>query len=250
MTEPRRWRDEGAPDEVRRMLAAARPTQRMPVEVQRRVRRRLGAALASSTGLLLVGWKSLALAATLGVASVATVVVVAKRIAERPASVQEVRSPPAARRAHPAHPVVAPPALELPAEPRSEAQPEVAHALEALPPAPATRAHLLTAPRAKRSNAGAPEAASSVDTLEAELDLLARARAALERDPRAALASLDEHARTFPGGKLGIERELLALDVLERLGRAADARARAERLLERARGSIYEARVRARLASP
>jgi hypothetical protein len=41
-----------------------------------------------------------------------------------------------------------------------------------------------------------------------------------------------------------MEREMVAIDALRRLGRTGDARARAEAMLSRARGSLYEERVR------
>jgi hypothetical protein len=43
---------------------------------------------------------------------------------------------------------------------------------------------------------------------------------------------------------MATERELLAIDALRRLGRASEARARAEALLPRARGGLYEERLR------
>ncbi len=75
----------------------------------------------------------------------------------------------------------------------------------------------------------------------------------MNRNPRMALAIADRHAATFPAGSLGIERELLAVQALQRLGRAAEARTRGLGLLEQARGSIYEKRAKALLetiASP
>ncbi len=79
--------------------------------------------------------------------------------------------------------------------------------------------------------------------------MLDKARALLGSDPDAALAVLDAHAAAYPAGHMSLERELLALDALRRLQRVSEARARGESLLERARGSIYEARVRAILGS-
>ena len=71
------------------------------------------------------------------------------------------------------------------------------------------------------------------------------ARAGLAGRPAEALAITQAHAAEFPAGKLSVERELLAIDALGRLGRATEARARAEGLLARARGSLYEDRIRA-----
>ena len=74
--------------------------------------------------------------------------------------------------------------------------------------------------------------------------MLERARASLGASPAGALAITEEHAARFPGGKLAVERELLAIDALRRLGRAGEARARGEALLSRARGGLYEERIR------
>jgi hypothetical protein len=75
--------------------------------------------------------------------------------------------------------------------------------------------------------------------------MLDRARTLLGTDPGAALRALDAYSAAFPAGHLGLERELLAVDALRRMGRVDDARARGQSLLARAQGSIYEDRVRA-----
>jgi hypothetical protein len=74
--------------------------------------------------------------------------------------------------------------------------------------------------------------------------LLEEARLRLEASPAEAIARLDQHAREFPGGKLALEREFLAIKALRRLGRHAEGQARAEALLARSKGSPYEDRVR------
>lgn len=92
-----------------------------------------------------------------------------------------------------------------------------------------------------------PTPAGESDGLAKEVALLEKARGALDHDPSSTLATLDAHAAEFPNGTLGMERELLAVDALRRLGRTGEARARGEGLLGRARGSIYEERVRSML---
>jgi hypothetical protein len=62
-----------------------------------------------------------------------------------------------------------------------------------------------------------------------ELALLARAQAALATNPGAALELVATHARAFRGGTLAQEREVIAIDALSRLGRKAEATARARR---------------------
>jgi RNA polymerase sigma-70 factor (ECF subfamily) len=123
------------------------------------------------------------------------------------------------------------PAPLVPSAPPSAAEPAPAAG-----PAPAA----VASPKPVVTAAPSPN-----DTLASELALVARGRAELAADPASALRALEEHARRFPNGKLTIERELLALDALERLGRSSEARVRATRLLSRARGTIYEDRVRA-----
>ena len=75
--------------------------------------------------------------------------------------------------------------------------------------------------------------------------MLERARKVLDEDPAAALGQLDAHAMAFPNGALRLERELLAVDALGRLGRLDEAHVRGNILLREARGSLYEERVRA-----
>jgi outer membrane protein assembly factor BamD (BamD/ComL family) len=68
--------------------------------------------------------------------------------------------------------------------------------------------------------------------LDAELALLRAAREALGRKaPAAALASLDQHAREFPGGHLVEERMLLRAQAQCELGRREAARAAAAELV-------------------
>lgn len=112
-------------------------------------------------------------------------------------------------------------------------------------------------PRSSPARRGAPvsppSASPSGDSrletrpLEREAALLEQARALLDRNPSGALEVLDRYAAAFPTGQLSMERALLAVDALRRLDRIAEARARGNALLGQARGSIYEARVRAML---
>jgi hypothetical protein len=79
--------------------------------------------------------------------------------------------------------------------------------------------------------------------------MLHRARSLLDGNPSGALAVLEEHASEFPAGHLSLEREIIAVDALRRLHRPEQARARAEALLGRVSGTLYERRVRALLES-
>src|SRR6185436_6341045 len=69
--------------------------------------------------------------------------------------------------------------------------------------------------------------------LAAETAQLAELRRVASSDPRRALTLADEGAHQFPNGFFSQEREAIAITSLLRLGRDADARARAERFLAR-----------------
>lgn len=255
MTEPRRWREAGASDEIRRMLSAGRGTRALPAEVRGRVARRLGASagVAAATSILLT-WKGFAVAAAIGVASVIVALELDRPLAAPP--VQPAPRPPATAgtvEARVAPPLPTTPTVES-APPQSvstppriaSASPRVAPStltpLASSAPGPHASSSPLQVPPAPAASAPKPEG-----TLAREITLLERARSRLDTDPAGTLAVLDEHARAFPGGQLSIEREVMALDALQRLGRAVEANARARTLLERARGTIYEARIRRHL---
>jgi hypothetical protein len=109
----------------------------------------------------------------------------------------------------------------------TSAQPETA------PAAPlATGSSPSPEPVASEPNrAAAPSSSAARDLdLAREHALLERARAAVAAGQgSAALASLEQHARSFPRGRLGQEREVLTIQALMQTGRHADARARGER---------------------
>lgn len=88
-------------------------------------------------------------------------------------------------------------------------------------------------PSAAPLSSRAPElpstpARSADGALAAERALIDRARTALTRGQAAtALDALDEHAKSYPRGRLGEEREALAIQALAALHRQADATKRA-----------------------
>lgn len=87
--------------------------------------------------------------------------------------------------------------------------------------APSTPPPLASTPRAPPSAEG---------SLRAEQALLDAARVALGRgDGAGALDAANTHARRFPHGQLSEERDAIAVQALVLLGRADEARARAER---------------------
>ena len=76
-----------------------------------------------------------------------------------------------------------------------------------------------------------------------ESDLLGRAQSALRSDPARALALSDEHRRLYPKGTLVQEREVLAIEALERMGRHKEALARADRFIRTFPGSAHRSKV-------
>ncbi len=88
--------------------------------------------------------------------------------------------------------------------------------------------------RVERQFHAAPAAAPvHPDALAREIALIDAGREQLTSAPARALAALDQHRRQFPIGQLAAERELLAVEVLRRLGRPDDARRRASELAAR-----------------
>jgi hypothetical protein len=103
-----------------------------------------------------------------------------------------------------------------------------------------------TPPDAPAADALSPRAGSASATeaeAETEVHLLQRAQSALGGNPASALALTDEHARRFAGGGLAQESEFIAVSALLSLGRGAEARARAARLLERFPSTAYRGRL-------
>lgn len=83
----------------------------------------------------------------------------------------------------------------------------------------------------------APSAAA--DALTRERLMLEPARAALARDPAAALAAIDHYQRAFERGQLLAESEYIAIEALRRSGRGPQADARADALVRRFPSSVY-----------
>jgi hypothetical protein len=77
-----------------------------------------------------------------------------------------------------------------------------------------------------------------------EFELIGQARARMSSSPAEALAMAGRHARLYPSGVLAQERELIAIESLERLGRADEAKARAQRFAARFPGSAHLPRLK------
>jgi hypothetical protein len=232
MSEPMRWRDEG-PDAVRELLRDAPRTRRMTADDRARTRARLARLAGVAVGVGSLAWlQGAAIGAGLGVLTVGAVAIGSAVLSRGPeGSPRAVAAPVVPRGPH--APALAAPSSVDPPRPEAPPAPDP-------PPRPAARPQDAPAPPAGEGSAPAPRE----DTLAEEAALLERARASLGASPSGALAITEDHAARFPGGKLSVERELLAIDALGRLGRAAEARARGEALLSREQGGLYEARIR------
>jgi hypothetical protein len=133
----------------------------------------------------------------------------------------------------------------VPSRPASEPPLQAAPAVAA-PPSP-------EAPRVldggtARSNRGSSASAGTEATNEAWW--LDQAQAELASDPARALAATAEHRRRFPHGVLAQEREVIAIEALQRLGRQAEARARGARFFSRFPDSAYREKVRSVIGDP
>jgi hypothetical protein len=138
-----------------------------------------------------------------------------------------------------------------PAQPAPAALPANA---EATPPAPTP---VSSAPQLSQPSAAAPRAPQAVRParqiaqgggLVEELRQLEAIRRKLPSQPARALAAISAHARQFPQGALGPERELLKIEALQRLGRSLEARRAAEQALAR-EGQPYALQIRQLMAA-
>jgi hypothetical protein len=134
-----------------------------------------------------------------------------------------------------------PPETAMPMPAAGEAAPTPAA------PAPTPAPELSEPSRAARAAAHsrrAPRApATRATRAGGEAGLLERAQAALEHRPAEALRLSGEHEARFPQGALVQEREVIAIEALNRLGRTAAAQARAARFERRFRGSVHQPRL-------
>ncbi len=244
-----RWRDAGAgPEGARELLRTARPPQRMTAPQRARSAARVSrlASIPLAASLALMWAKGIAAAAGIGVAGYVLATEIAPRLdvaLDAPSVHVSARPPsPSAMRVLSHAPI---PATEHSREP-----------LATPPMAPSASAGAWCAP--PRADSARPEATTAkiaplatiapMDPLAREASLLESARAALSSEPARALELLNRHAREFPRGKLVLERELLAVEALHRMGRNAEARTRGASLVATDPSGPYAARVSSLLA--
>lgn len=232
MKDPVRLRETGT-DDVRALLKHVSGPPEMNADAFARGQRRVARLAAVPVGLSLMFWlKGVALGAGIGAMTIAGVEVV--QLARAEWTAPEPSSPP--------HVVLITPTKQ-PMAPSASAPglPDLAPSSQ---PAAARRG--IAAPTPPNLDAQV----EPVEPLAQEAALLERARGALESAPARALALTREHAREFPSGQLGLEREIVAIEALQKLGRVTEARARADALLRTAPGSYYEERIRNLLPEP
>jgi hypothetical protein len=255
MSPPVRWRDDqSVPSDRRELLRRASGSRALPKEVRTRSAARIRRLLVVPAAAGLFLWmKSVAAAGlcVLGVVAAVHVVPALTHWAAPAAKPAPVAPTPVRNRSVPAGERT-PRADNAETHAESPPIPEAVHTeaptAPAAAPPPVVTNHAMPGP-----GEGAHSDLVPVDSLAREAAMLEQARAALDHNPSVALAIANRHATTFPVGSLGVERELLAVQALQRLGRYAEARTRGSGLLEQARGSIYEKRVKAMLetmASP
>ncbi|MCG8554331.1 MAG: hypothetical protein MJD61_03450 [Proteobacteria bacterium] len=262
MKEPKRWLDSdstAAPD-VRELLRHARPT-RTPAQqtLLASAPAVKSAALAKSQAVSL----SLGLRMLLGavVISAAGAAVYKRATRPKPSESFLESSASQAEQAHrqPAAPPAKTEALEQAeasaragppvAAPAAKAAPTEVPAMERPPVRKRITSRSARASRPRRwvaDHITAPNQASdpAADTLVVEARLLARARRNLDVRPQAALDRARQHEQAYPDGHLVVERELLIVDALMRLGRVKAARTRASGLSQRFPGHLYRERLR------
>ncbi len=238
MSEPRRLLDDPSTGEALR--AALDAGRELPDEAQlASLAARLGPLLGPGGGggaAAAAGGSATAVKATLGLlaAAATTAGIVWWSASEEPprASAPEP-APVVAERAAEA----VPEGVDPPEEIADGIAEEVAEEVAAVAPE-RPRVRSRADPEVAIDPAPAPEADP-----EAELALIRSAQDALGASPATALARTDEHRRRFGDGVLAQEREVVAIDALVRLGRAAEARERAEAFHRRWPRSAHGRRV-------
>ncbi|HEY3233949.1 MAG TPA: hypothetical protein VGJ84_04505 [Polyangiaceae bacterium] len=275
MSEPKRWRDDGAPEAVARMFSAAQGEEPGKAGIQRTLatlglgtsasaaagasaQAGMGATAAaktaaiSGTGILIQGIKwglagTAALAALIGVTQGVRRFDRAKPQRAPSAQHQAVANPPA-------H--AAPPAQRAEAPATESARTVSPVADPPLLPSARTSIPTLARSTVERPNdvrraATIPADAISAEQLAEETRLVDAARRALAEGRAAqSLVSLDEHQRRFSERRLAPEALYIRMEALLALGRLAEAQSVAQKLLGAYPDGPQAARARVVLATP
>ncbi len=176
----------------------------------------------------------------------AGLVTLAAAIAIRAAHHESAQPPPPASSVESVHVHAQAPAENPPHEIVSVPAP----AIVTSEPAPIETAPVARAPVQPRATvataatASAEEEDSSTMTIELQRVLAIRSRM-LAKDPGGALSGVEQYERDYPNGSFVPEAEAMAIEALGDLGRADEAKARADRFLERYGSSPQAVRIRA-----
>jgi hypothetical protein len=239
MSEMRPWLETGADGDVAELLRAGRPAEPLDDGARERSRRRVRPlessrhhpsrleALPAAAGVMM--WvQHAALGAGLGVVVAVTAAAprLVRHFSEPSAPVNTAKAPQQAPRLEPPHGRAPSPQDRMPEESARSTQ------------------------RLSGSVAAYPDSSAHGDNFELELLLIERARSELRHDPDVALRTLRSHRADFANGKLALEREILTITALVRLGRLVEARAYASSLRARAPGNLYDERLRQLLDDP
>jgi len=272
MSEPKRWLEQGASPDVERLIRAAQAEQPDAASLARSLAA-VGvgvgatsvapAAKAAATAAKLAGTTQVTLPVMGGVLAkgtalglvVATLAAGASKLVSDPPHAAEAplaSTRVSERSASRPHPAAAPPSTQNTSAVASARPPSSTVASAPLMPRPAApepspgRDMPLPAVSAAGQGSGVPPAA---DTLAQEVARIDAARAALAAGRAAeTLAILDDYERRFPKRGFAPEALFLRMEACTSLGRAAEARAIAQRLLDRYPNSLHESRARAVLA--
>lgn len=234
--DPPRLVDPGGPGpaRLRALVEASRQDLGTAAEIAA-----LGATLAPYLGAGAAGAKGAALGGKLTagmLAKGAAVVVLGAAAAVYVGTRTPGNAPPA--------PAAPPPAARVPAEPAPPAAPPPVPEVSPVPTAPEVEATPAAPLPHRRLRAPDPAVRAS------EAEMLGEAQAALATDPGRALALTDAHRRQFPHAVLGQEREVIAIEALARLGRKAEAKARAERFLAAHPSSAHRSKIESIIGHP
>ncbi len=146
------------------------------------------------------------------------------------------------------------PAASVSAAPAPSLSPEPLEPLEPAPTAPqipdairppmSDPAPLASEPELEAHDAVVARERGAKAARPSEAELLRQAQAALAQHPAQALALTRQHSSRFPRGALTQEREVIAIEALERLGRKRAAADRALAFEKSYRGSVHQSRLR------
>lgn len=246
--ELQRWMDAGPnlPEVLSEAVRAARCDGPTEQQLQRILERAATAPSAGTSTALPGSWSTFFAAGVVLLAAIATLWMQAAPRSNRPATPAQAKQH--ARDVHTVDASKVEPALRvMPAPPLSAAS--IMPDTRSTPPARFSRARTTSKPPPSAAGSGPGErhtqpAAPAADPT-AEIRLLQAAQRDLARAPARAYQRLIEHEQRFQASVFVEEREALAVEALVRMGRATEARSRAQDFRRRFPNSAYWRRINA-----